>query len=150
MIYTPLTERAMRVMYAAHAGQVDRAGVPYVFHPWHVAEEQRDELCTCAALLHDVLEDTAMTEQDLRRQDFPPEVVEAVCLLTRPEGMEYMAYVRRLSGNPIARRVKIADLRHNSDLSRLHEVTEQDLCRAGKYRKALDFLLEVESGRRGG
>ena len=81
MIYTALTNRAMRIAYEAHAGQVDKCGTPYVFHPYHLAEQMPDEITTCVALLHDVVEDTPVTFEDLERE-FPPEVTDALRLLT--------------------------------------------------------------------
>lgn len=117
MICTPLTRKAIWVAFRAHAGQVDKAGLPYILHPLQVAERMTDELGTCVALLHEVVEDTAVTPEDLR-MDFPPEVVEAVRLLTHNQDVPYADYVRALAGNPLARAVKIADLAHNSDESR--------------------------------
>ena len=81
MIYTPLTIRAMQIAYSAHLGQVDKAGVPYIFHPLHLAEQMEEEISCCAALLHDTVEDTSVTLDDLAAE-FPAEVVEAVRLLT--------------------------------------------------------------------
>lgn len=118
MIYTEMTLHAMRLAYEAHAGQTDRSGVPYIFHPIHVAEQMTDELTTCVALLHDVLEDTAMTAERLAKE-FPPEVVEAVVVLTHHPDEAYGDYIRRAAAHPVARVVKIADLAHNSDRSRL-------------------------------
>lgn len=118
MIYTSLTKRAMRIAYDAHAGQVDKGGDPYVFHPFHLAEQMEDELSVCAALLHDVAEDTAVTLEDLAAE-FPAELIEALRLLTHAEGQDYLDYVAALAENPIARRVKMADLEHNSDEGRL-------------------------------
>lgn len=118
MIYTPLTGKAMRIAYDAHQGQTDKAGLPYVFHPFHLAEGMEDEASVCVALLHDVVEDGGVALSDLEA-DFPPEVVEAVRLLTRTPGTDYLDYVRALKGNQLAKRVKLADLAHNSDESRL-------------------------------
>lgn len=118
MIYTPLTCKAMRVAYDAHHGQKDKAGLPYVFHPFHLAERMEDEASACVALLHDVVEDSDLSLGDLEAQ-FPPEVTEAVRLLTREPGVDYLDYVRAIKGNPVATRVKLADLEHNSDESRL-------------------------------
>lgn len=143
MIYTPLTQKAMRIAYAAHHGQTDKAGVPYIFHPFHVAEQMHSEAAVCAALLHDVAEDTALTPEDLARE-FPPEVVEAVRLLTRAPGTEYFAYVRALAKNPIAREVKLADLAHNADETRLAgcAVDAAKLAaRREKYARARAILL---------
>jgi len=143
MIYTPLTIRAMQIAYDAHHGQTDKAGVPYVFHPLHLAEAMEDEICCCAALLHDVVEDTAVTLEDLAAV-FPPEVVEAVALLTHEEGTDYFDYVRRIRSNPIALKVKLADLAHNSDVTRFAGVSVPE-DRIGyfrdKYTKAKAILL---------
>lgn len=148
MIYTPLTNRAMRVAYDAHAGQVDKCGVPYVFHPYHLAEQMGDEVTTCVALLHDVVEDTGVTLVDLARE-FPAEVVEALRLLTHRPDVPYLDYVRALATNPVARAVKLADLRHNMDETRYAggELPPADeLARRGKkYRAALSLLEEAES-----
>ncbi|MBO6164123.1 MAG: bifunctional (p)ppGpp synthetase/guanosine-3',5'-bis(diphosphate) 3'-pyrophosphohydrolase, partial [Lachnospiraceae bacterium] len=113
MIYTELTMRAMKLCYQAHAGQMDKGGLPYVFHPFHVAEQMDDEISTTVALLHDIVEDTPMTLDELRAADYPPEVVEAIDALSRRESERYMDYVDRLKKNPLAKKVKLADLAHN-------------------------------------
>lgn len=144
MIYTPLTIKAMQLAYHAHHGQVDKAGVPYIFHPLHLAEAMEDEISCCAALLHDTVEDTDVTLEQLARE-FPAEVVEAVRLLTHDPGTDYFAYVRAIRGNPIAMKVKIADLAHNSDETRFAGVPVPEE-RIGyfrdKYAKARAILLE--------
>lgn len=145
MIYTPLTRKAMRVAYAAHHGQTEEDGVPYVFHPLHLAEQMRSETTTVVALLHDVVEDTAYTLEDLRREGFPKRVLEAVALLTRDPATPYADYVARLSSNPDARAVKLADLIHNLDVTRLPCVTECDARRMERYRAALAYLRAVDS-----
>lgn len=142
--YTALTRKAMRICYAAHEGQVDKSGVPYVFHPLHLAEQMETEEEICTALLHDVVEDTKWTLKELEAEGFPTGVLDAVRLLTREKDVSYMAYIERLSGNRIARKVKLADLEHNSDLTRLIEVTERDLRRQEKYFLAKEFLLRQE------
>ena len=144
MIYTNQTKKAIRLMYRAHKDQTDKSGLPYVFHPWHVAESMEDENSTVVALLHDVVEDTDITLDDLRGMGFHEEVLEALSLMTRTEGEDYFVYVRRLAQNPIARRVKLADLAHNSDLSRLDKVTDKDRARREKYRKAEEMLRALE------
>ena len=93
MLYTPLTNKALRLAYAAHHGQTDKCGQPYIFHPYHLAEQMTDEVSTCAALLHDVAEDTSLTIEELERE-FPREVTDAVRLLTHEEGTDYFDYVR--------------------------------------------------------
>ena len=142
MIYTKMTNRAMELAYRAHHGQCDKNGVPYVFHPFHLAEQMDTEETVTAALLHDVVEDTDYTLEDLRAMGFPDPVLEALSLLTHDPSVPYMEYVKRLKNNPIARAVKLADLTHNSDLSRLPAVTEKDLARVEKYRRAKALLLE--------
>ena len=96
MIYTELTKKAMKIAYDAHHGQLDKGGLPYVFHPWHLAEQMDDEISTIAALLHDVVEDTDWTLEQLEAEGFPPESMEALGLLTHPEGQPYMEYVAGL------------------------------------------------------
>ena len=121
MIYTELTNKAMRIAYNAHHGQYDINGVPYIFHPYHVAEQMSDEITTCVALLHDVLEDTSVTIEELE-QVFPAEVTEPLKLLTHDDGTEYLDYIERIKTNPVARTVKLADIAHNSDTSRITDV----------------------------
>lgn len=140
MIYTKLTNKAIRLAYEAHAGQTDRSGLPYICHPLHVAESMEDEVTTVVALLHDVVEDTVWTIEELRGEGFPEEALEALALLTHDEDVPYMDYVRKIGENPIAKAVKLSDLAHNSDLSRLPCVTSKDLARAEKYRQAAAIL----------
>lgn len=147
MIYTPLTNKAMRLAYAAHDGQTDRSGLPYIFHPYHLAEQMTDEISVCVALLHDVVEDTPVT-MDKLEQEFPPEVTDALRLLTHIEGTDYYDYVRAIRQNPVARAVKLADLAHNSDETRMagcEEVSEERLARwREKYARARAILTEKD------
>jgi (p)ppGpp synthase/HD superfamily hydrolase len=142
MIYTDLTKKALMLCFTAHKDQVDKSGLPYVFHPFHLAEQMEDELTTATALLHDVVEDTAYTVNDLRDMGFPDEVLAALTLLTHRRNTPYLDYVARIKENPIAKAVKLADLRHNSDLTRLDHVDEKALDRVEKY-KAAQQLLEA-------
>ena len=142
MIYTHLTKRALRLCFDAHKDQVDKTGLPYVFHPFHLAEQMTDEYTTVVALLHDVVEDSPYTFEDLQAMGYPAPVLEALRLLTHDPQVPYMDYVAALKPNPIARAVKLADLRHNSDATRLDEVDDYALARAEKYRRAMAFLLE--------
>ena len=103
MIYTPLTKKALRLSFEAHKDQTDQGGMPYVFHPFHLAEQMPDEMTTVTALLHDTVEDSWVTPEYLRAEGYPEEVIEAIGLLTHPEGVPYMDYVRKLRSNPIAR-----------------------------------------------
>ena len=150
MIYTHFTKLAMKVAYKAHEGQTDRNGLPYIYHPLHLAEQMETEDTCVVALLHDVVEDTDMTIEDLRVLGFTGKQLEAVEYMTHisPEGglteeeklEDYYSYVRRIKENEIALTVKLADLAHNSDLTRLDKVTDADLKRVEKYRKAVEIL----------
>lgn len=140
MIYTPLTKKAMKIAYEAHHGQYDKCGVPYIYHPVHLAEQMDDELSVCVALLHDVAEDTSITLEDLEKEGFDGEMLEALKLLTHAEGVPYMDYVKNIKTNSIAKKVKLADLRHNSDSTRLGVLTEWDKAREEKYRSAIELL----------
>ncbi len=142
MIYSPLTQKAMILMFEGHKDQKDKSGVPYVFHPFHVAEQMEDEMSCAVALLHDLVEDTPCTIGELRRQGFPDAVCDAVALLTHEEGVPYMDYIRRIKGNPLAVKVKLADLMHNSDPTRLPCVTPADQARMQKYQAAMALLTE--------
>ena len=145
MIYTPLTRRAMEIAYNAHHGQKDKSGVPYIFHPAHLAEQMTDDITTCVALLHDVAEDTDVTTEELARE-FPAEVMQALRLLTHDPQTDYFDYIRQVKTNAAALTVKMADLEHNADESRLGgdlSVTEEERLRLReKYRKAKEILLE--------
>ena len=110
-------ELALKIATEAHKGQVDKAGVPYINHPLTVASLVDTEEEKIVALLHDTIEDTNITEQDLIDYGFPNEIVEAVKLLTHNKNVPYMDYVAKIKDNELARKVKIADLTHNSDLS---------------------------------
>lgn len=142
MIYTPLTKKALQLCFDAHKDQKDKTGMPYVFHPFHLAEEMRDEISTVCALLHDVVEDTDYTLEDLAEMGFPKEAIDAIALLTHDPAVPYFDYVMDISKNPIAKAVKLADLAHNSDLTRMEksEITEWELKRNEKYKKAIAML----------
>lgn len=142
MIYTPETKKAMKLCFEAHKEQRDKSGLPYVFHPFHLAEQMPDEETTIVALLHDVIEDTKYTLDDLRDMGFEDEVLDALALMTHDKSVPYMDYVERIRENRIARTVKMADLRHNSDLTRLDEIDEKARTRIEKYKEALLLLSE--------
>ena len=143
MLFTELTKKALRISFDAHRDQVDKSGLPYVYHPFEVAERVEGEYATCAALLHDVVEDTDISIEELETI-FPREVTQALRLLTHRKEVPYLDYVRALKYDPIAKAVKLADLAHNSDLGRLDTVTEKDLKRVEKYRTARRILLGEE------
>ena len=131
----------MRTAYAAHAGQVDKCGVPYIFHPIHLAEQMPDEISVCAALLHDVAEDTDITLSELE-SEFPSAVTDVLKLLTHKDGIDYFDYIRAI-------RVKLADIAHNSDETRYVGCSEIDAeqlaARRKKYEKAKAILQAKNS-----
>jgi (p)ppGpp synthase/HD superfamily hydrolase len=142
MLYTPLTCKAMQIAYAAHHGQTDKGGLPYIFHPYHLAEQMEDEVSCCAALLHDVVEDTDVTMEELARE-FPEDVIHVLQLLTHRAAVPYFDYVRRIKINPIAVKIKLADIAHNSDQSRCPNLTEEQRAYfRRKYETARSILLE--------
>ena len=140
MIYTPLTKKALKLCFEAHKEQVDKTGMPYVFHPFHLAEQMDDEISTVCALLHDVIEDAEITAEKLGQMGFPREVLDVLLLLTHDEAVPYMDYVKKISTHPVAKKVKIADLTHNSDVTRLDFVDEWAKKRNQKYKEALCIL----------
>ena len=142
MIYTAETKKAMKLCFEAHKEQTDKAGLPYVFHPFHLAEQMPDEETTVTALLHDVIEDTPYTLGDLRGMGFSEAVLDALALMTHDKSVPYPDYVAALRPNRIARTVKLADLRHNSDLTRLDTVDEKALKRIEKYKAAIRLLSD--------
>lgn len=142
LLYTPLTKRAMALCFDVHKNQHDKSGLPYVFHPFHLAEQMETEYEVCVALLHDVIEDSNHTLNELSRAGFPDAVVRAVRALTRDPHTHYLDYVASVRRDPIARRVKLADLKHNSDPARLETLTEQDERRLLKYRMAQAILAD--------
>lgn len=136
-----LLERAIAIALEAHQGQTDRYGAPYILHPLHVMTQMDTEPEMMAAVLHDVLEDSELTLEALRDEGFSAEVLEAVRLLTHDATKRsYQEYVHRLKPNPIAVKVKLADLRHNMDVRRMDRVEERDAVRLEKYRRAWEAL----------
>ena len=144
MLYTDLTKRALKLCFAAHRDQTDKSGLPYVFQPFHLAEQMPDELTTVVAPLHDVVEDTPYTLEDLAKLGFPQKVLSTLARLTHDPSVPYLDYVAALKEDPIARQVKLADLRHNSDLTRLDHVDEKARQRAEKYAAAIRLLEQPD------
>lgn len=139
MINTKLTRKAMIIAYNAHQNQFDKANIPYIYHPIHIAEQMETELECIVALLHDVVEDTDITLNDLEKE-FPQEVIYLLKILTHDKKIDYIEYIKKVKTNPIATKIKIADLKHNSDITRLENITTTDLKRIEKYKKALEIL----------
>ena len=137
-----LLAKAINIAIEAHKEQVDKSGMPYVFHPFHLAEQMKTEETTVVALLHDLVEDTDYTIEDLMSMGFSKSITDAIALMTHTNDVEYMDYVREIKNNPIAKAVKLADLKHNSDLTRLDVADEKALSRREKYLKAIKLLEE--------
>lgn len=135
--------RAISIAAEAHAGQKDRAGAPYILHPIRLMIQMDSENAMMAAVLHDVVENSVWTLDDLRKEGFSNEVLNAVDSLTHrdKEGEDYWDYIQRAKSDPIAIKVKLADLEDNLNPDRLNEITEKDEKRFDRYRKAQEMLL---------
>jgi len=135
--------RAISIAAEAHAGQKDRAGAPYILHPIRLMIQMDSEDAMMAAVLHDVVENSVWTLDDLRKEGFSNEVLNAVDSLTHrdKEGEDYWDYIQRAKSDPIAIKVKLADLEDNLNPDRLNEITEKDEKRFDRYRKAQEMLL---------
>lgn len=144
MIYTDLVQKAMRIAFHAHAGQLDKGGYPYIAHPLHLAEQMDSSDETVVALLHDVIEDSDWTAEKLLQFGIPKDLVDIVELLTRKKDEPYKTYINRLAENSLARKVKMADLRHNMSLSRC----EMPNSLYERYAKALEILEAYEKEER--
>ena len=140
MIYTNMTKKALKLCYDAHKDQLDKSGMPYVFHPFHLAEQMDDEITTIVALLHDIIEDSKYTLEDIEQMGFSKEAIQAIDVLTHKPEDTYMEYIEKVATNKIAKIVKLADLEHNSDKTRLDYLTEKDLHRLEKYAVARGML----------
>lgn len=134
-------EKAIAIATQAHEGQVDKGGNPYILHPLRIMLKMTTVETMIAAVLHDVLEDTEVTVEQLRNEGFSEEIIAAVIALTRNDGETYMEFIRRAKQNPIARHVKLGDLEDNSNLSRIQKPTEKDHERLLRYKRAIKELL---------
>lgn len=135
-----MLELALSIATEAHRGQFDKAGIDYIEHPIFVASQVDSEEEKAVALLHDVIEDSPFTAEELLLAGLPETVVATVQILSKKKGQDYQTYLENVKSNPLARVVKLADLKHNSDLSRLSSITDKDLERLEKYKKAIDYL----------
>ena len=136
-------ERAIEIALEAHRNQKDRSNRPYILHPLHLMQQMDGEIEMIAAVLHDVVEDSTITLDDLRGEGFATEAIDAVALLTHDKAaMSYEEYVRRIKPNPLARKIKLADLTHNMDLRRISHLDEADFRRMEKYHRAWILLSE--------
>lgn len=137
-------ERAIVIAAEAHAGQMDKAGAPYVLHPLRMMLRLSTSDEMIAAVLHDVVEDCGLSLEMLRADGFSEQVLEAIDSVTRRAEESYEEFVLRAASNSIGRRVKLADLRDNSDLSRIKHPTARDYARVEKYRRAIETICALE------
>ena len=135
--------KAIELAKQHHKGQTDRAGKPYIEHPFRVMNQMKSDKEKIVAVLHDIVEDTDISLNDLKNEGFSEEVVSAVECLTKQDGENYDSYIERISFNPLAVKIKLADLEDNRNLTRLPQVTDKDLERLEKYDKALEKLTRL-------
>ena len=140
----PTIERAIEIAATAHAGQRDKAGQPYIFHPLRVMLRVDGAHEQMAAVLHDVVEDTSVTLDNLAQEGFPSEVLRAIAALTKLPGETRLEAAARAAADPIARKVKLADNAENMDLSRIPNPTEKDYARCREYEEVRALLLAAE------
>jgi (p)ppGpp synthase/HD superfamily hydrolase len=136
-------EKAIAIAVEAHRGQTDKAGQPYIMHPLRMMLRLDGEAERIVAVLHDVLEDTKVTAAHLRREGFSDEILDALACVTKRKGEKYQGFMARAARNPIARRVKLADLEDNMDVRRLKRVSERDRKRLSKYLRAWRILKSL-------
>ena len=138
-------ENAIKLAASVHAGQKDKAGQPYILHPLRVMLQMDSELERITAVLHDVIEDSDMGFDDLRREGFSKPVIEAVESVTKRPQEDYEDFVKRAGRHPVGKKVKLADLKDNLDFTRLKKITDKDVARAEKYLQAVE-ILEASAG----
>ena len=140
----PTLEDAISLAVKAHRGCKDKAGVAYILHPLRVMLRMKTKDERIVAVLHDVIEDTEYTPEDLRKAGYPEKILRSLDYLTRRDGEEYEKFIKRVKHNPLARKVKIADIEDNLDLARIKKPKKRDFMRIKKYRRALSELIENE------
>jgi (p)ppGpp synthase/HD superfamily hydrolase len=139
----PALEDAVLLAVQAHKGQTDKAGEPYILHLFRVMLRMEEEESRIIAVLHDVVEDTPVTLDELRAAGYSERVLAALDALTRRKGEDYSAFIERVASNPVSRRVKLADLADNMNLERLPTVSDADRDRLRKYQFAWEKLNAV-------
>jgi (p)ppGpp synthase/HD superfamily hydrolase len=136
-------EEAIEIAVEAHRNQKDRYGQPYILHPLRVMMRMNTDEEKITAVLHDVVEDTDIKIEDLKKKGFPENILNAVDCMTKREGEAYEAYMARAKSNPISLKVKIADLEDNMDMRRITKITEKDVERLNKYRKYWEEMVNL-------
>ena len=134
-------ERAIEIAARTHAGQTDKGGAPYILHPLRVMLRVAPGAQQIVAVLHDVVEDSDVTFEDLEREGFAAEVISGLRSVTKVAGESYEDFVARAARDPVGKAVKLADLMENSDLSRIAEPSQKDLERVEKYGRAIAYLM---------
>jgi len=137
-------EKAIIIAAQAHDGQTDKAGEPYILHPLRMMLRLSSIEDRITAVLHDVVEDSDISLEDLRAEGFSEKIIEAIHSVTKESGESYEDFINRAASNPIARRVKLVDLEDNSNLSRIKNPTDIDLKRIEKYRRAIEMIKAIE------
>ena len=137
-------EKSIHIALEAHRGQIDRAGKPYILHPLRVMNNCDDEIEMISAVLHDVIEDSPFTVDDLRREGIPDEAIEIIVCLTKKRNESYEDFITRISLNEKAINVKIKDLQDNMNIARFERMNQKDLDRLAKYHKALKLLKKCQ------
>lgn len=135
-----MVNKAYEIAKKLHEGQFDKGGNPYILHPIEVVKMLETEEEKCVGYLHDTIEDCGIDAQYLLNEGFSKEIVEAVVVLSKIEGESLNKYKKRVKANPLARKVKLADLKHNSDITRIKNPTEKDYNRLKKYKEFIEFL----------
>ena len=133
-------QRAIEIAVEAHHGQKDKNGMPYILHPLRLMFQMKSDSEKMAAVLHDVVEDSDWTLEQLKSEGFNGDVIEAVNLLTRDDNDSYDEFVQKIASSPISKAVKIADITDNLDLSRISRMTGKDVARVKKYQRVLKTL----------
>ena len=138
-INSPMIKKAMNLAFNAHEGQTDKGGMAYIMHPFYIASKLNEEDEIITALLHDTLEDSNLTKEDLLNAGFSTDIIEAIDILTRKQD-DYFDYIYKVKKNDLARKIELLDLKHNMDLTRLEKITNKDIKRNEKYKKAIEIL----------
>ena len=140
MLYTKKVKKALQIAFDAHMDQVDKAGLPYIYHPFYLATQMETEDSIIVALLHDVVEDSPYTFEDLENHGFSTTIIATLRLLTHEDSEDYITYIHRVKENELARIVKLADLKHNSDESRLSHIDDKVRERLNRYAESIKIL----------
>lgn len=139
-----LLEKAILISTEAHKGQIDKAGDPYIMHLIRVMMKGENEDEKICGILHDIVEDTDWTFQQLEKEGFPKEIIDAIKCVTKIEGESYSEFIERISKNKLAVKVKLNDLEDNMNIKRLKTITDKDIERIEKYKKYYNILKELQ------